>query len=436
MKFTSTFSALLVVLPLIANVSALAVPEEALVARQRGGFGRGGFNAGKGAKAPPAKAKTTAAAAKTTAAAAAKTTAAAAAANTNVAVATGANNAASGTAAAAGGASGDDTSLTLNPIVIQNTDNGQNPPVTGQSAALLSQNNFINSCADTIKTLPITNGLQITSGSCNPIPIGQIPASSKIPSTKFQDPINMSTIPANTAFNVTMAVKNIQIGVFTNAQKTYYANPQFLNAAGEVVGHTHLVIEQIPSITSTAVTDPQTFSFFKGVDDAADGNGNVVVPVAAGLPAGTYRFGTIMSSATHQPVIASIAQHGLIDDVIYVTVSAGGAAAAGNGAAAAGTAATGAAGAAAAGTGAAGAAAAGTGAAGAAAAGKGAAGAAGAAAAGTGAAGAAAAGTGAAGAKAATSSPAPATAAKAATAKPATAAKPAKGKGSKGRSRQ
>jgi hypothetical protein len=73
----------------------------------------------------------------------------------------------------------------------------------------------------------------------------------------------MSTIPANTAFNVTMAVKNIQIGVFTNAQKTYYANPQVLNGAGEVIGHTHLVIEQIPSITSTAVTDPLTFSFFK-----------------------------------------------------------------------------------------------------------------------------------------------------------------------------
>jgi hypothetical protein len=424
MKFTSTFSALLVVLPLIANVSALAVPEEALVARQRGGFGRGGFNAGKGAKAPPAKAKTTAAAAKTTAAAA-KTTAAAAATNTNVAVATGANNAAAGSTAAASGGSGDDSSLTLNPIVIQNTDNGQNPPVSGQSAALTSQNNFINSCADTIKTLPITNGLQITSGSCNPIPIGQIPASSKIPSTKFQDPINMSTIPANTAFNVTMAVKNIQIGVFTNAQKTYYANPQFLNSAGEVVGHTHLVIEQIPSITSTAVTDPQTFSFFKGVDDAADGNGNVVVPVAAGLPAGAYRFGTIMSSATHQPVIASIAQHGLIDDVIYVTVSDSGAAA-GTGAAAtagAGTAGAGAAGAGAAGAGAAGA------------------------------------GTAATGAKAATSSPAPATAAKAttgkaatsspapataakattgkaATAKSATAAKSAKAKGSKGRSRQ
>jgi hypothetical protein len=59
-------------------------------------------------------------------------------------------------------------------------------------------------------------------------------------------------------------------------------------------------------------------TLLQGVDDAADGNGNVVVPVTAGLPAGAYRFGTIMSSATHQPVIAPIAQHGLIDDVIYV----------------------------------------------------------------------------------------------------------------------
>ncbi|KAJ6573930.1 hypothetical protein DFH09DRAFT_915660, partial [Mycena vulgaris] len=203
---------------------------------------------------------------------------------------------------------------------------------SGQSAAATSPNNFANFCAT---KLPITNGLQITSGSCNPIPIGQIPSTAAIPSAKFQSPTNGDTIAADTAFTVTLAAKNIQLGTFTNAQKTYFANPQTLNGQGQIIGHTHVVIEKVDSLASTAVTDPTKFQFFKGVDDAADGKGQVNVAVTAGLPAGVYRMGTIMSSSTHQPVIVPIAQHGLCDDVVYFTVTAGGAAAAGanNGAA-------------------------------------------------------------------------------------------------------
>ncbi|KAJ7451148.1 hypothetical protein FB451DRAFT_1051664 [Mycena latifolia] len=255
MKFTNTFSALLVVLPLVAHVSGLTVPEPGLVSRQRGGFG--GF--------------------------------------------------------------GDPQSSTqIDPSVLQNTDDGQNPPVAGQSAAAVSQNNFANFCLLGLPKVPITNGLQTTTGSCNPTPIGNIPSTNAIPSAKFQSPTNGDNIAANTPFNVTLQAKNIQLGTFTNAQKTYFANPQTLNGQGLIIGHTHIVIEQIDSLSSTAVTDPTKFAFFKGVDDAADGQGNVVVPVSAGLPEGVYRVGTIMSSATHQPVIVPIAQHGLCDDVIYV----------------------------------------------------------------------------------------------------------------------
>jgi hypothetical protein len=365
MKFTSTFSALLVVLPLIANVSALSLPEEGLVARQRGGFGGFGGNkgqaAGQGAAAQAAASKAAAAAAASKAAAAkgatgkgaaATTTAAAAAATTTAAAAGTGNNAASGTGAAATG--GDpQSSTTINPAVIQTTDDGQNPPVAGQSAADTSLNNFANDCLPNLAKFPLTNGLQITTGSCNPIPIGQIPSTAAIPSCKFQSPTNGDTIAANTAFTVTLANKNIQLGTFTNAQKTYFANPQKLNAQGQIIGHTHIVIESIDSLATTKVSDPTKFQFFKGVDTAADAQGNVQVAVAAGLPAGFYRMGTIMSSATHQPVIVAIAQHGIVDDMIYITVSAngaaannaGGAAAAGNATAAtgaaAGTAATG-----------------------------------------------------------------------------------------------
>lgn len=44
---------------------------------------------------------------------------------------------------------------------------GQNPPVAGQVASLTSTNNFINFCL-TQKGVPITNGLQTKTGSCNP----------------------------------------------------------------------------------------------------------------------------------------------------------------------------------------------------------------------------------------------------------------------------
>lgn len=321
MKFTSTFSALLVVLPLMAHVSGLAVPEGAVVARQRGGFG------GKGAKAaPPAKGAATGKGAT----AATSAVVPPPATSSTAAAAPPANN-----AAAASGSGGDlQSSLTIDPSVIQTTGTGQNPPTAGQADAATSPNNFANFCALGLPNVPLTNGLQLTTGSCNPIPIGNIPSTANIPSSKFQDPVNLQDLTPNTAFNVTLGVKNIQLGTFTNAAQTYFGNPQTLNAQGQIIGHQHIVIEAIDSLTSTTITDATKFQFFKGIDQGQDANGNVVVPVAAGLPAGVYRMGTIMSSATHQPVIVPIAQHGICDDVIYITVGQGaGAAAAATGAA-------------------------------------------------------------------------------------------------------
>ncbi|KAJ6519302.1 hypothetical protein C8R45DRAFT_806779 [Mycena sanguinolenta] len=213
------------------------------------------------------------------------------------------------------------TSTTIDPSVIQTTDNGQNPPVSGQSAAATSQNNFANFCAIGLPGVPITNGLQITTGSCNPTPIGNIPSVDNMPASKFQSPANLDTIASDTTFNVTLQTKGIQLGTFTNAAKTYFANPQTLNAQGQIIGHTHIVIESIPSLTTTAVTNPQDFVFFKGVDDGQDAQGNVAVTVAGGLPAGAYRMCTVVSSSTHQPAIVPVAQHGSLDDCVYVSFS-------------------------------------------------------------------------------------------------------------------
>ncbi|KAF8213669.1 hypothetical protein K438DRAFT_1902637 [Mycena galopus ATCC 62051] len=184
---------------------------------------------------------------------------------------------------------GDQSSLTLDSSVIQTTDDGQNPPVTGQSAAATSTNNFMNFCAGQT----ITNGLQITTGSCNPIP-------------SFQSPANLDTIPASTSFNITLKTQGIQLGTFTNAAKTYFANPQTLNAQGQIIGHTHVVIE---------------LCLLQGCRRWRGCQRQRRRPVAGGLPAGAYRMCTIVSSATHQPAIVPVAQHGSLDDCVYFTSS-------------------------------------------------------------------------------------------------------------------
>jgi hypothetical protein len=73
----------------------------------------------------------------------------------------------------------------------------------------------------------------------------------------------MATIAANVPFNISMELKNMQAGSFTNAQKTYFAAPQFLNSGGQIVGHAHFVVEALSAIDQTAPTDPQKFVFFK-----------------------------------------------------------------------------------------------------------------------------------------------------------------------------
>jgi len=230
------------------------------------------------------------------------------------------------------------TSLQLDPAVVSKLfeQDGQETPTAGQVASRTSSNNFINDCLNT-PNLPLTNGQQITTGSCNNAPIGVIPSTANIPSSKFANPPNGATIAANTAFNVTLNTANIALGNFVNAEQNYFAAPQQVGSDGRIVGHTHIVIETLSALDQTTVTDPTKFFFFKGVDTAADANGAVSVAVTAGVVPGVYRMCTITSSANHQPVIVAIAQHGSCDDCIYFTATDNGAAAASSGSAAAST---------------------------------------------------------------------------------------------------
>ena len=208
--------------------------------------------------------------------------------------------------------------LALNPNVIAKgfANNGQDVQEAGQVASLTSTNNFINFCLTVNK--PLTNGQQIKGGSCNPAPMGVIAATTNMPSSKFVSPVNGQNIAANTAFNIQMAVNHLETGNFVNANENYYSAPQQVNQAGDIVGHTHFTVQAIPSFTSTAPLDPNVFAFFKGVNTAAQG-GVVSEAVTAGLPAGSYRVCSINTDANHMPCLVAVAQHGSLDDCVYVS---------------------------------------------------------------------------------------------------------------------
>ncbi|KAI0819585.1 hypothetical protein BC628DRAFT_1332503 [Trametes gibbosa] len=246
---------------------------------------------------------------------AATTSSASAASSSAAAASTSSAAAATGTAAAGGDNSDPQKSLTLLQSVVATgfENDGQDVPAAGQVASATSSNNFINFCA-TVPNLPITNGKQVVTGSCNPAPMGVIASTSNMPSSKFVNPKNGATIPANQNFTIQMAINNLETGHFVNANSNYFSAPQVVNAQGNIQGHSHVVIEQLTSLDQTTPTDPSKFQFFKGLNDK-DVNGVLSTVVAGGLPAGVYRIASINSAANHQPVLVAIAQHGSLDDI-------------------------------------------------------------------------------------------------------------------------
>ncbi|KAL5518696.1 hypothetical protein ACEPAH_379 [Sanghuangporus vaninii] len=212
------------------------------------------------------------------------------------------------------------TSLCLDSSLVQTgfEKDGQQDPAENQVASATSSNNFINFCATV--DLPLTNGQQVKGGSCNAAPMGVIASTNNMPSAKFQSPKNLDKIKANTAFTVKLAVNNLATGNFVNAAANYFSAPQTIDNSGNIVGHSHVVIEKVNDLTDTSVTDPSQFAFFKGLNEKAQ-DGVLSAEVTDGLPAGTYRIATINSAANHQPVLVAVAQHGSLDDMVYFTVT-------------------------------------------------------------------------------------------------------------------
>ncbi|KAG9102611.1 hypothetical protein FRC06_001654 [Ceratobasidium sp. 370] len=212
-------------------------------------------------------------------------------------------------------------SLTLDPSQVapglaQNGQAGGGDP--GQVASLTSTNNYINFCLT--QNVPLTNGQQVKSGSCNAVPMGRIIGVDNMPSSKFSNPKNGDVIPANQAFTITMQIKNLVTGNFVNPNTNYYSAPQQVDGSGTCIGHSHVTVELLPSLDSTQPLDNRKFAFFKGFNAAAQG-GVLSAAVTAGLPAGAYRMCSINSAANHQPVLVAVAQRGSTDDCVYFTAS-------------------------------------------------------------------------------------------------------------------
>ncbi|KAL5916442.1 hypothetical protein ACKVWE_006086 [Pyricularia oryzae] len=154
-----------------------------------------------------------------------------------------------------------------------------------QAQSDVSQNNFINFCAG--QTL--TNGLQLVDGSCNGIPMGQIPSKQNMVASVIINPKMGDNIPEGQDFQIQVQTINLQAGSFTNAVATYYTAPQKLNGQGQIIGHTHVTVQDLGnSLNPTQPPDPTQFAFFKGIDDAGNGQGLLAATVEGGLPAARH----------------------------------------------------------------------------------------------------------------------------------------------------
>ncbi|KXH57116.1 hypothetical protein CSAL01_12357 [Colletotrichum salicis] len=188
---------------------------------------------------------------------------------------------------------GNNGALCLQTNAVQKGSQQAGQPNAQQANSKTDNANFINVCSGST----LTDGEQKTGGSCNGIPMGKIPAQTKMVSTVINNPPHNGNIQANQDFDVELKVNNLQAGSFTDAQSTYYSAPQDLSGGGTIIGHVHVTVQDMGnSLTPATPLDASKFVFFKGINDAGDGNGNLKATVTGGLPAGNYRVCTMSNN--------------------------------------------------------------------------------------------------------------------------------------------
>ncbi|KAL0566144.1 hypothetical protein V5O48_015873 [Marasmius crinis-equi] len=221
------------------------------------------------------------------------------------------------------------TTLLVSQIATAFASDGQNKTLNDQSPSsqtspsLTSRNNFINYCL----TVPasLTNGQQRRGSggpSCNPIPIGAIPAISAIPAFKFIRPGNFDRLDPGKPFLIILNYKNMVISM-TDPDTRYLSAPQRLDSNGMIRGYARVVIEALTSLDQTNPTDPTRIAYASPLTDQ-DGTGTLVTNATSGLPVGFYRLSSVALTENHYPVALPVDAHGAINDIIYFQVGDGG----------------------------------------------------------------------------------------------------------------
>jgi len=177
---------------------------------------------------------------------------------------------------------------------------------------------FIGNNVCDVSKKELFDGTQNPDGECVTTVMGEIPSKKQMVSTVIRFPKNNEVIKENTPFTIRTKTSNIQAGFFDDPVTQYYLFPQTLNDDGIIQGHSHVTIQKIDNPDEPL--DPEVFAFFKGLNDPADGNGELTTLVEKGLPAGDYRLCTMVSSFAHQPTLMPVAQRGAQDDCVRFTV--------------------------------------------------------------------------------------------------------------------
>jgi hypothetical protein len=166
------------------------------------------------------------------------------------------------------------------------------------------------------------NGTQVKTKSCSNTPQGTLPSFDNMISTLIRSPNDGEIISLGSNITVKIQSININYGFFDNPQQDYYTKPQTVGANGNINGHNHIVIEKISS--SGDFPDPRTPVFFQGLDSNADDTNSlstlVLSTVFTDSGIGLYRFCTLTSSQSHQPVLMGVARRGSADDCIRITI--------------------------------------------------------------------------------------------------------------------
>lgn len=139
--------------------------------------------------------------------------------------------------------------------------------------------------------------------------MGKIPPAKNMISAIITNPLPDDRLAANTTFEVLIQTRNLHSGVQTNPAVSYFTAPQDIDEDGYVLGHCHVVIEELGSLRTLIAPDTLEVCLFPGhqrcgrrraASDgshwrAADGPLSRLHHVAAG---------------NHQPVVTPLAQRG------------------------------------------------------------------------------------------------------------------------------